>query len=204
LHEVARLVHRDIKLENVLVDEMGVCRIGDFGMSRNIGELDVDDEDLLEMQMQQMLDDDQLRAQLQGGEYRPTFAQAKRQTRAGYPVHLSMIRHHSDPRHRNSTPVGSLPTNAQPRQVFQTGSLPYAAPELLMAQFSSRVDPAQDIWALGVMLYVMLTGRLPFVDTFDPRLQMKILHGKFFTLTFNLRPELINGILQVCTTCQQA
>ena len=25
------------------MDEMGVCRIGDFGMSRNIGDVDVDD-----------------------------------------------------------------------------------------------------------------------------------------------------------------
>jgi MAP/microtubule affinity-regulating kinase len=75
----------------------------------------------------------------------------------------------------------SSPTNTRPSHVFQTGSLPYAAPELLMPHFSTpaRVDTAQDIWALGVMLYAMLTGRLPFTDTFDPRLQMKILHGKF-------------------------
>ena len=184
LHEVARLVHRDIKLENVLVDEMGVCRIGDFGMSMNIGELDVDDEDLLEMHMQQQ-DEDENRSQ-GGGERRTTFAHAKRQTKAGLPVHLSMIRHHSGPRHRNSTPVGNVTTPARPAQVFQTGSLPYAAPELLMPHFSApaRVDPAQDIWALGVMLYAMLTGRLPFVDTFDPRLQMKILHGEFPTFLF--------------------
>jgi serine/threonine protein kinase len=184
MHEVARLVHRDVKLENVLVDEMGVCRIGDFGMSRNIGELDADDEDLLEMRRR--MDDDQLRTQSPCGEHRTTFAQAKRQTKVGLPVHLSMIRHHSGPRHRTSTPVGNSSPAARPAHVFQTGSLPYAAPELLMPQFSTpaRVDPAQDIWALGVMLYAMLTGRLPFVDTFDPRLQMKILHGKFSTYTF--------------------
>jgi hypothetical protein len=28
-----------------------------------------------------------------------------------------------------------------------------------------------------VMLYALLTGRLPFTDAFEPRLQMKILHG---------------------------
>jgi hypothetical protein len=203
LHEVARLVHRDIKLENVLVDEMGVCRIGDFGMSRNIGELDADDEDLLEMQWQM---DDHQRTQAPCDERRTTYAQAKRQTKVGLPVHLSMIRRHSGPRHRNSTPTGNASATARPAHVFQTGSLPYAAPELLMPQFSTpaRVDPAQDIWALGVMLYAMLTGRLPFVDTFDPRLQMKILHGKFFTFTPMTRLELTNVIVQVCTMCPQA
>ena len=32
------LVHADLKLENVLVDEMGVCHISNFGMTRSIGE----------------------------------------------------------------------------------------------------------------------------------------------------------------------
>jgi len=36
LHEWARLVHRDIKLENVLVDEMGLCKITDFGTAKPI------------------------------------------------------------------------------------------------------------------------------------------------------------------------
>jgi hypothetical protein len=31
------------------------------------------------------------------------------------------------------------------------------------------------------MLYALLTGRLPFADSFEPRLQMKILHGALST-----------------------
>ena len=45
MHEVAGYVHRDMKLENVLVDEMGICRIGDFGMSCKIGAFDDESED---------------------------------------------------------------------------------------------------------------------------------------------------------------
>ncbi|MGE0758764.1 MAG: serine/threonine-protein kinase [Pirellulaceae bacterium] len=41
------------------------------------------------------------------------------------------------------------------------GSLPYMSPELLRGD-SQWLDGRSDIWALGVMLYEMLTRRLPF------------------------------------------
>lgn len=213
LHEVAQLVHRDIKLENVLVDEMGVCRIGDFGMSRNIGDVDADDvegdddDDVgLPLESHQshphrrddgLLSQSSSRAQSQGVgvERRATsYAQArpkpKRQAEVGKPVHLSMFRHHSGPRHRNSTPTGTstMPSDTISRH-YHSGSLPYAAPELLTHQFAAplKADPAQDMWALGVMLFVLLTGRLPFMDTFEPRLQMKILHGMYPLSLFHLK-----------------
>lgn len=213
LHEVVQLVHRDIKPENVLVDEMGVCRIGDFGMSRNIGDVDADDvkgddDDVgLPLESHQshpyQWDDGRLsqsssRAQSQGAgvERRATSyvhgrPKQKRQVEAGESVHLSMFRHHSGSRHRNSTPTGSSTTisNTTSRH-YHSGSLPYAAPELLRHHYSSpvRADPAQDMWALGVMLFVLLTGRLPFMDSFEPRLQVKILKGKHHLPSFHLIP----------------
>ncbi|KAK1923611.1 kinase-like domain-containing protein, partial [Papiliotrema laurentii] len=65
-----------------------------------------------------------------------------------------------------------------PQQPFPSASLPYAPPELLRAP-PTHPTLGQDIWALGVILHALLTGRLPFVDSFDPRLQMKILRGQW-------------------------
>ncbi|CCD22250.1 protein kinase NNK1 NDAI_0A00920 [Naumovozyma dairenensis CBS 421] len=53
------------------------------------------------------------------------------------------------------------------------GSLPYASPELLHSDCTSLGPPA-DVWALGVMLYTMLTGKLPFKDEFEERLRERI------------------------------
>jgi MAP/microtubule affinity-regulating kinase len=165
LHQEVGLVHRDLKLENILVDEMGVCKIGDFGMARKIGELDFDDQD------EPIQDEPRLKHKRSG--------LSKRPVKQGLHAHLSLIRHQHGARHRSSLPANpsSVPT---PTLVFQPGSLPYAAPELLSQRTITdplRPHPAQDIWALGVLLYALMTGKLPFSDPFEPRLQMNILHG---------------------------
>lgn len=169
LHETAMFVHRDIKLENVLVDEMGVCRIADFGMSRKIGEIDDDD---LELDAEEEYEHDHFhhRAASMVG------TTSRRETRSSLQPSSAIARHGAF-RHRNSTSAAS---NLHPVRVCQPGSLPYAAPELLLPQTNGPLSPhpAQDIWALGVLLYALLTGRFPFNDSFEPRLQMKILHGK--------------------------
>jgi MAP/microtubule affinity-regulating kinase len=41
------------------------------------------------------------------------------------------------------------------------GSLRYMAPEILTG--SSKVTPLVDVWAMGVILYGMLFGALPFL-----------------------------------------
>ena len=163
LHETSQLVHRDMKLENVLVDEMGMCRIGDFGMSRNIGSEDSEDEDLPTREQYEQSDMGNFSV------HRAVSLTSKK--------HLGNAQNNHVPRHRNST------SSTKPIHPLQPGSLPYAAPELLLPQTSDVLHPhpRQDIWALGVMLYTLLTGRLPFSDSFEPRLQMKILNGKFFT-----------------------
>ncbi|KAG0701911.1 kinase-like domain-containing protein [Suillus ampliporus] len=166
LHEAAGYVHRDIKLENVLVDEMGVCRICDFGMTRKIGEVD---------------DEEPLADDHSGMHRHRSTSHTSIPAKSNLSPHHSILRPRGLRRHRISTPIGENIPPAHPSHVFQEGSLPYASPELLQPQASrfNGAHPAQDIWALGVLLYALLTGRLPFSDSFEPRLQMKILHGVY-------------------------
>jgi serine/threonine protein kinase len=61
---------------------------------------------------------------------------------------------------------------------YPSASMPYASPELLQPS-PCKPSLSQDVWAVGCILYALLTGKLPFVDSYDPRLQMKITKGKW-------------------------
>ncbi|KAI8338166.1 kinase-like domain-containing protein [Chlamydoabsidia padenii] len=56
------------------------------------------------------------------------------------------------------------------------GSLYFAAPELLHA--TPYNGPEVDIWSLGVVIYVMVTGSVPFDDKSMPGLHEKIKRGE--------------------------
>jgi hypothetical protein len=114
LHQELGIIHRDIKLDNILFDDNNNVKLADFGFS------DYD--------------------------------------RAGSPT--------------AQTPA-DVPSACQ---ICVGGTISYCSPEMLKVQLTSS---GSDIWALGVVLYAMVAGTLPFSDGFEPRLIKKILNVQF-------------------------
>lgn len=57
------------------------------------------------------------------------------------------------------------------------GSPNYAAPEVISGKLYA--GPEVDVWSCGVILYVLLCGRLPFDDEYIPALFKKIASGSY-------------------------
>ncbi|KAJ3122773.1 Protein kinase [Physocladia obscura] len=76
------------------------------------------------------------------------------------------------------------------------GSPNYAAPEVISGKLYE--GPEIDVWSCGIILYVMLCGRLPFDDDYIPNLFKKINSGHF-TLPTYLSPSTRSLLLAMLT-----
>jgi serine/threonine protein kinase len=56
-----------------------------------------------------------------------------------------------------------------------------------------------DVWALGIVLYAMITGGLPFTDDFLPRLQQTICRGDYPPLDEDTDEDLADLIERLLT-----
>jgi serine/threonine-protein kinase len=79
------------------------------------------------------------------------------------------------------------------------GTLPYMAPELLGGQ-DRKARPANDVWALGVILYELLTGRRPFVGEESVELIQRIVTTEPARLRV-LNPQLDRGLETIVLKC---
>jgi tRNA A-37 threonylcarbamoyl transferase component Bud32 len=74
----------------------------------------------------------------------------------------------------------------------------YMSPEQLRS--SASVDQRSDIWSLGVVMYELLTGVLPFEGNDLPQLCISVLQGKSKPLT-KARPDVPRGLERVVLRC---
>ncbi|KAL1140208.1 hypothetical protein AAG570_000140, partial [Ranatra chinensis] len=59
------------------------------------------------------------------------------------------------------------------------GTLKYIAPEILSFDFTGPYTNAVDIWSLGVLLFLCLSGKYPFNGSDSHDLKLKILQGSY-------------------------
>jgi len=62
-------------------------------------------------------------------------------------------------------------------QVMHTlsGSPYYMAPEVFLQNYNSKID----IWSMGVVLYIMLSGKVPFPGRTEPEIIYNVIKGDF-------------------------
>lgn len=79
------------------------------------------------------------------------------------------------------------------------GTLRYMSPEQVRGD-KEHIQPRSDVWALGVMLYEMMTGRRPFEGTDRGKLRAQILHVDPPTPR-QLRPDIDPPLERIILRC---
>lgn len=202
MHQELGIVHGDLKLENVLVDDLDTEHVRvilcDFGMSRVFAPR-------LSRKLSRRLIDDStsmLRSKSSATEVRKPFHGGDSPSLKKLFADDSKIgilhfhrSHGPSLQSLDLTPTSSRASLSEFHEFkvrdqhmssniesdlphSHIGSLPYASPELLEPQ-PPPLGPSADIWALGVVLFTMVVGKLPFQHPFEPRLRAIISAGKY-------------------------
>lgn len=201
LHEEMGVVHGDLKLENALVDDRNkddlkviLC---DFGMSRVYTSRVSKKSSFLSptqnspsSTIRSKSSTTDLRKPYYGGDTKNTRHLFTDDSKIGMDHMFKQLgpslqsvdltpehSHHTLYQFHNSNKIteGKIDSGLPHSHI---GSLPYASPELLLPS-PPPLGPSADIWALGVLMYTMCTGKLPFQHPYEPTLRSIITSGDY-------------------------
>ena len=88
----------------------------------------------------------------------------------------------------------SLETHEDAKLVSYCGTPHYMCPDIVKkVPYSGK---AADIWAAGVILYIIFVGKLPYFGEFEADLFRKIQNGKYSPIPSDLGDHSIRSLLQ--------
>ncbi|KAM0682600.1 hypothetical protein MDAP_001831 [Mitosporidium daphniae] len=173
LHVEKRIIHRDVKLENILIHSFDQVYLCDFGLS----------ELILRPEFYEKKPGPLCHICIRVNETFPS---------SSFSCLCSCNR--CAPQKKPATDDACQAKQESGSAAHCTGSLWYCPPEELLPELKSQISdcycervlngPKADIWAFGVCLYALVKGKYPFMDEFIPRLQMKVKAGVYEPITY--------------------
>jgi non-specific serine/threonine protein kinase len=83
------------------------------------------------------------------------------------------------------------------KETSTLGTIHYMSPEQLQGK---EVDHRSDIWSLGVVLYELLTGEVPFKGEYESAVMYAVLNENIKPMTDKDTPEELDRIIEKCLT----